>query len=238
MGVYCQTGEYYEVQQAAHSAYPITMAFWGRPRDLTSASIGLSVAKSTTPDDFLALWVDPNNGNAGTRMNISASNGNQDNAYSTTGFVQDQWQHFCGIVYDNNNRAGFLDGGNKGVGSTNPRIISGTQDRTSVGRLGDTTPQQQPNIELAELAIWDVALTDQQVADLFDEGGGLGQAPETLLPGNLIFHCLALTDEGGQITDTAGSLILTAIGSPSTSGTHPPINRAVGGLSRSYGFII
>lgn len=103
-------------------------------------------------------------------------------AVSSAAHVQDQWQHACGVFASASDRRAYLDGGSK-VTNTTTLTPSGL-NRTSVGVQDNTAPSGSATFGyVAEFAIWDVALTDQEVGIL-----ATGIVPLMVRPQNLIAY--------------------------------------------------
>ncbi len=104
--------------------------------------------------------------------------------------------HACGVVAASNSRAVYLDGGNKGTNISN-RLFSGDYDRTRIGvlNIGATLSQYMSGM-IAEAGIWNVALTDAEVAVL-----AAGYSPLFVRPQNLVAYwplVRGLTDPVGR----------------------------------------
>ena len=136
---------------------------------------------------------------------------------TTTGYSANTWHHVAGVWYDATNRSAFIDGGSK---DTNPAIqtILG-QDRFSIGRNGRLSPGNYFSGSIAEAAVWNIALTDAEVAIL-----AAGYSPLFVHPQNLVFYMPLVRDND---EDIVGVLSLTAFSGNSGPGisAHPRIIR-------------
>jgi hypothetical protein len=106
-------------------------------------------------------------------------------AASTQALAADTWYHVIAVFSASNSRACYVDGGNKGTNSTALSPNDSFLDRV---RLASSAQEQERDIQElsgygSEFAIWNTALTDDDVAAI----GGC--APyELIKPGNLVFH--------------------------------------------------
>lgn len=99
-------------------------------------------------------------------------------ASSSTTYSTGQWHHVCGVFAAADDRAVYLDGGGKGTNTTsrNP-----SNDTIALARGNGTGFLL--NGRIAEFAVWDAALTDDEVAQL-----GAGVSPLLVRPINLYFY--------------------------------------------------
>jgi len=115
------------------------------------------------------------------RVFIYASKGNFSSAQTTTNASQDTWHHLCGVFAASDDRTAYLDGGNKGTDATD--LSPDYVDLTAIGAFKDNTPGEYCSGRIAEAAIWNVALTDAEVAILAD-----GFSPLLVRPASLVAY--------------------------------------------------
>lgn len=142
---------------------PFTLACWGRSdsdsatqtliwlgdKDASGAVIGaLQMAGAADGDPVRAVTGD--NGLAF--------------ASSTTGYVANTWHHVCGVFATTSDRRVYLDGGGKGTDGTN-KAPSGT-DCAAIGRFAASAPGDYLSGAVAEAAVWNAALDDDDVRAL------------------------------------------------------------------------
>jgi hypothetical protein len=123
-----------------------------------------------------------------------------------------EWFHGCGVWAAADDRRCYLNGGNKGTNATTVTVASPNQFR--VGVTGDSTPYGYHDGKIAEVGLWNVALTDAEVAIL-----GAGYSPLFVKPENLIAYWPLIRDED---QDRVGGYDFTAYNTP-TVAAHPPI---------------
>jgi hypothetical protein len=83
-------------------------------------------------------------------------------AVSTSGYSANTWHHACAVFGSGSDRRAFIDGGSKGTDSTS-RAPTGL-DRAAIGALARSLPTFHMSGHIAEAAIWNVALSDAEVA--------------------------------------------------------------------------
>lgn len=208
--------EYLERDAAPVTAVPLTMACW------------FNVDEDAKT--FELMWIGdkdaaPNNEEFGLRANPAAagdpvqasirSAGTSVAAATTTGLTVGQWHHACGVQSATNARAAYIDGGSKGTNTSN--LTPAGLDRIAIGRSGRPTPANYTSGNVAEAAVWNVALTDAEIALL-----GKGFSPLFFRPEKLVFYSpLIRLAAGGVQRDWIGGFDLTEFNTPA-SAAHPP----------------
>lgn len=139
-----------ETLTAPATATPLTMGLWFNT-DFSQTL--LSIRDSDGSERFQIQANDASN----TVQAVSIAAGVQASAVTTAGFTDNQWHHACGVFAASNSRSIYLDGGNKQTNTTSN--TPGTVDRT---RINNFTSAK--SLLVAEAAIWNVALSDAEVA--------------------------------------------------------------------------
>ena len=192
------------------TAWPFTMAGWGRTNDNSVIQTVAGLADVDTTNKYVALWF----GAVGTAAVIRAwvinAGAGGVEANTSTQYSENIWHHLCG-VYEADDIHVYLDGGGKGSLGSNGKVIP-EFDNVSVGMMRDSSPDQEMSGDLAEAAVWDVALTDAEVAIL-----AAGYSPLFVRPQSLIFYAPLIRG----LNDKVGGLTLTADGT--TVSAHPRI---------------
>lgn len=115
------------------------------------------------------------------------------------------WQHFCGIEESATSRAMFVDGGNK---ATN--LISKSPTGVTTTCIGNRSAlNSNADGLVSHVAVWDVVLTDAEVARL---AGGAN--PQVIRPASLIYY--------KPLTIIPSDM--TVAGTPTNSGDFPPVD--------------
>lgn len=194
------TNTNYEAASAVVTAYPFTMACW------------FYVANTTTNRTLMDLGNTTES--AGQALNVNSSAvvqasttvpGATSSAVSSTTHSANTWHHATAVFASATDRRAFLDGGGKGTNAVS-RLFTATIDRTLLGRRLRTNSYSQPVTgRLAECAIWNVALTDDEVYSL-----GRGYRASLIRPSALILYAPLIRD----VIDFARGVTLTAVGTP------------------------
>ena len=199
---------YIESTSTPVTTFPFTMACWFNPANDTAGGTLMSLGVANGVDRFQMV----NRGDlAGDFIAISSLVGAADGtATSTIGYTANTWHHATAVCTSITGRSIFLNGGGKATNTTssNPaginNILLGSRWSTSRGFFF--------NGRIAEAAIWNAALTDDEVLSL-----SKGFAPYLIRPSNLKFYnrCLRTSQ------DTAGGRTLTQVNI--TTFDHPRI---------------
>lgn len=201
--------QYLAVAQAIVSGPPFTMAARFNVTDLTGDHLLLSVA-DVDDTNYYALYA--NGSRAGDPVAAQCWDGAHHKAESTVGYTANTWHHACGVWAADDDRRAYIDGGNKGT-NTDSAVVANL-DNCRVGVSADSTPWGYCNGAVAEAAIWNVALTDAEVAIL-----GEGFSPLFVRPQNLVAYWPLIRDED---QDRVGGYDLTAFNTPGIA-VHPPM---------------
>ena len=203
--------EYLEIDQAVIPNWPVTMAAWFNSDDATVTQAILSVVDKDVAAKMHFLEVAGAVAGDPVRM-ASITAGSPEYATSTTGYTAGTWHHAAGVVSAADARAAYIDGGSKGTNAVaeDPGAVL---DRTSIGRLGDSTPSQYFSGGIAEVAVWNAALTDAEIIIL-----ARGFSPLFVRPQSLVAYWPLIRDTD---LDIVGGYNLTAFNTP-TIATHPP----------------
>lgn len=195
--------EYLEVDLSPVSGEPFTMAAWAYSDDATVDQTVMSVADKDSGNVFHALRL--MGSAAGDRINASSSIlGTIYTATSSSGFSADTWHHVCGVWAANNDRRVYIDGGSKGTNSNEVNVAG--LDRVAIGYTCDKTPVYYLSGRVTMAGVWNVALTDAEVALL-----AAGWAPLFVRPESLVAFWPLTADDG----DWLGTYDLTAFNTPS-----------------------
>jgi hypothetical protein len=198
--------EYLEIDSAVVGSVPLTMACKFYSDSLTASQMLMNLVDKDVDNDSLAYLAARGN-EAGDPL-TAYSIGPTAAAKTGVAYAINTWQHACGVWAADNDRRVYLNGGNKATNGTSSP--GHTPNRTSLGRNGDSTPSSYLSGRLAWAAIWNVALTDAEVAAL-----AAGARPPSIRPGNLVsFWSLGGFDteetDGGTARDIWGGFDLAA----------------------------
>jgi hypothetical protein len=211
------SSEYLEYGSGVLTAVPVTLACWAYVDDMTPGYLclmGLCNSGSNT-DSFTLFCVD----DLGTNeMWARTAQAGWTEAESTSGFSTNTWFHACGVFSAVDSRAAYLNGGSKGTDSTS-KTPSGI-NRTVIGRLTRPSAANYMSGRIAEAAIWNVALDDDEVAAL-----GAGVCPLLVRPGDIIGYWPlgGIYDAADGDHDVVGGYNMTPYSGPSTADHSPSI---------------
>jgi hypothetical protein len=190
------------------TAAPLTMCAWFK-------------AANTTADGNIAFLF---NDGVGTNFFILTALGDQpgdpvswvSNAgaasivNTTSGYSSGVWHHACGVELASNSRAVYLDGGNKATASATqvPSVDALRIHGGSSGLIG----------QVAELGIWNAALTDAEVASL-----AKGFAPPCIRRASLTGYYPLVRHDGTTLLDTFRSAANGTVTGTVSVADHPRI---------------
>jgi hypothetical protein len=137
---------------------PATMCGFFRVASVAAVRTILAVGHGANAD-YMSVYTR-------TNSTLRADTGDGTNFASPTTVATvslNTWHHACAVFAANNDRSIYLDGGNK-VSETATTVTLSTLDRSRIGvSYIDTSPFSG---DLAEVAFWNAALTDAEVASL------------------------------------------------------------------------
>jgi hypothetical protein len=200
------------------TGYPFTLAAWYNTNESTGYArrniVALSDVDDTYDSDRLACYPA---GNVDLACIVARTTTNFDagfEAASTAGSMDaNVWQHACGVFTSASARAAFVNGVNKGTNAN--EITPNARDTVTIGGSlqsgGVSTPMSGM---IAEVAVWSVALTDAEVAELGD-----GASPLTVRPESLVHYWPLVRD----LNDRIGGATLTASASAAAVADHPRV---------------
>ena len=173
------TDDKLDVAAVPVSASPITLAAWFESDSATAVQVLVAIGDTATNDEELALVASGDL--AGDPIVLSDRSGaGTTTVASTTGYTVGRWHHACGIKRNANDRSAYIDGGSRGNDVSNQPDASGL-DTIRIGVRARLTQSLWFNGRIAEVAIWNVALNDEEISQL--AGGAL---PKDVRPESLV----------------------------------------------------
>ena len=135
---------------------PITMVGWYKPVGVTGDESIISIGKASTTDHY-RLWVSAGACYAYQKTGVGTAQA------TVAGVSAGAWQFFGAIFASATDRRAFL-GATRGS-NTDSLAAPATPDRTSIGRrVQNSAGSQYANGIIGEAAIWDVVLSDADMA--------------------------------------------------------------------------
>lgn len=189
------------------TAVPLTLACWWQPVSATVANPIFGISNSGGDAFYLSQNSSSKILATTTHPSILAS------ATTSTSVTAGAWCHVCGSFTSSTSRAAYLNGGGKGTNGT----VQTPSGLTQI-EVGHTTVSggSYANGNIAECAIWNIVLTDNDVADLAN-----GIPAWMIRPDALVFYAPLLHGYSPEI-ELIGANNLTLTNSP-TVVAHPAI---------------
>src|SRR3990167_11535257 len=158
---------------------PFTMACWFNSDLITIAQRLISIGDTAgTADEH---WLEAAGDIAGDPVGAASRKTNTVRAASTTGYTAGTWRHACGVWATDADRRAYIDGGSKST-DTSTRAPVGL-DSTYIGAGARSSPVDLMDGRIAEVGIWNAALTDGEVAAL-----ARGVCPRYVRPDALVVY--------------------------------------------------
>ena len=197
------------------TAAPISMACFFRVPEITTRHFILSTYYLGGSNDRFALQLWGHIGGDPVAFQVfETSGGLQDTATTSTGYSANVWQHAAGVKVASGNTYAYLNGGSKGTDSAH----SATPANIDQARIAAFPGGFYANCEIAEAAIWNIVLTDAEVAIL-----ALGYSPLLIRPQNLVAYWPLIGRMSPEI-DIVGGFDMVLINAPGTI-PQPPVFR-------------
>lgn len=159
------TSNYLESNSAPVTAVPLTIAAWCQTSIISPALaqtiVYVESSAATGSQHRFSITFNTTNFVSATTADATGASAN-----STLAITANTWLHACGVFASATDRRAFLSGGNKGTESTS-KVPVGI-DRVNIGishQATITAPFAPAGTgDIAEVAIWNIALSDADVA--------------------------------------------------------------------------
>ena len=204
------SSQFLENGAAIVTAAPLTMACWYRPVATNAAYLLMMQGLFDASTDYFYLYHNLTN-------TVVAQTHATDTVFAATsaGTSAGVWTHACAVFAAADSRAAYINGGSKGT-NTDSRTPAGI-NRTLLGaRYLTGSKSLFLDGDLAEAAIWNVALDDAEVATL-----AAGVSPLGVRPSGLVAYWPLIGTTSPEI-DIRGRTELTLNNTP-TQAAHPRI---------------
>jgi hypothetical protein len=206
----------YITTSAVVTSMPLTMAAWFYTDQLTTNQ---SIVTASSEDDnaFHGWWLQMRGGEFGDYVAARSYGGGSSRMATTSGGATiNVWHHACAVFASDVSRSVYIDGGSKGT-DTNSSSPLGV-DNIGIGSIyywtGSSNDFSSPmSGRIAEAAVWNAALTDDEVAVL-----AAGFSPLFVRPQSLVFYVPLVR----TVLDRVDNVGFTTYGTP-TVAAHPPI---------------
>jgi len=206
------SSEYLEIDTAAITDVPMTISLWFRTNDVTLNQYGVTLADKDVEDQRFGIGAGGDIAN--DPLFFYARNGVDSIVIPTTNFMTvNTWHHGLVVGEISGTDASYkviLDGDTGNAGDSGSEVARPVGfDRTSIGRMGDSTPSDYFSGDLGEVAIWNINMSYAEVVEL-----ATGAVAWKVRPQNLVFYASLIRG----LNDIKGGLVLTAF-----SGNSGPI---------------
>lgn len=194
------TSDKLQYSGAVISAMPLTIACWFLPNNALANEL-VSISDGTLTNIWeLRLVSSKVQANVGS---IAAS--------SSTTYTTGAWHHGAAVFASSSSRAAYLDGGNKGTNAS-----GGTNAGVNLTQIGVGPSSKFFNGSLAEIAIWNVVLTDAEIAAL-----ATGVRPNRVRGANIVAYWPLFGLNSPDIDYSGNKQNLTVTGT--TQANHAPV---------------
>jgi hypothetical protein len=165
------------------SDVPITMACWFNIPNVTTSN-ALMCVNNLSDQSKCVLYARGDVAGDPVRVQTADSTGLAFQADTTTGFSASTWSHACGVFTSTTSRTAYLNGGSSATNTTSRTVTTLTQ--LNIGAQAIATFPSGTTFtggDIAEVGVWNVALTDAEVASL-----AKGFTCDQIRPQSLVFY--------------------------------------------------
>jgi hypothetical protein len=187
------------------TAAPLTVACWFRAANVTHDASLITLVGSP---GYFALLAE--GAFAGDPVTISDNHtGPAALARTTAGFSANTWTHACGVRNSTTSRTVYLNGGNSATNTQSKTPLN--INECNIGSFNSGALFL--NGMIAEVGIWDAALTAAEIASLAN-----GMTPDKIRPQSLVFYAPLVRD----LIDQKGGRTITN-NNAATVANHPRV---------------
>ena len=206
------TSQYLNTASAPVTAAPLTLACWFYPNNVANNMVLMSVPDNAEVNSN-RFFLFANGNAAGDPIEAGAQGGATIGVAATTaGFTANNWNHACGVFTSTSSRTSYLNGGSAGTNTTT--VTPSGVDRVRVAaRFSGGNAGLYLSGRLAEIGIWNAALTAAEVAALAD-----GMTCDKVRPQSLVFYAPLVR----SLQDVRGGLTITN-NNTATVANHPRV---------------
>jgi len=192
------TNQYLSTASSPASGVPMTIAAWVRREAVASDRVIVSVAQASgTHRNQMQVRAGGSPAWGVEAIAIGATTTSRATASATT---QDQWDHGCAVYNSATSRFAYLNG----VASAEDTTNVGSQNAATSIQVAARTASNSTSLyfdgQLAEVGIWNVALTTEEIASLAD-----GMTCDKVRPQSLVFYAPLVRN----LQDVRGGLTIT-----------------------------
>lgn len=200
------------------ATYPCTIAAWYKPSNNTSNHSIVYIGSTADARRFLLYRTGTSGGNVVRASSVPDGGGAGADAVGSTAVTDTtRWYHLAAVFESSTSRRVYVDGVLDGTETT--AITTTTSlNRYAIGARGAPAPTWglYASAKIAEVGVWSVALTDDEVGQL-----SKGANPQWIQRGSLQSYIPLHTGLSPDIDLTGKTIGLT--NAPTQSTDHPPV---------------
>jgi len=192
---------------------PLTVACWFNADNNTANQRIVDVRATTGSNAYFSIGVNGAAGGDPVRLVAFGSDNATEVTASTTGYSLNTWHHLCGVFTSTSSRTIYLDAAGSATGIASVGTPAFSQIDIGVFTDGGGGLSQFFDGRIAEVGIWNVALTASEVASL-----AKGMTCDKVRPQSLVFYAPLIRD----LQDVRGGLTITN-NNTATVANHPRV---------------
>ena len=196
-----------EVASSPVSGPPFTLAAWARPTG-TGSSTYVAVGELGGTHRYLLQQGFGGTNNVGASVTTPAL---AFGASTSTGVAAGTWHHAAAVFTSNVSRTAYINGGNSATNTSS--LTLNTPTSVVIGARYNTTLGFYFGGDIAEVGIWNAALTADEIASL-----AKGMSCDKVRPQSLVFYAPLVRD----LIDQKGGRIITN-NNGATVANHPRV---------------
>jgi hypothetical protein len=211
MALETTTGKYYYRNESPVTAPALTMSAWAYTTSST-ANQNAFVLNSQSAGSAFGLSLE--GAVIGDPLNFYCFNTTVRSAQTANAFTANAWNHCCGVAASTTDRKSYLNGNTANRGTSTASEVPSAINRVSIGTYFGSTTVDSPLLGgVAECAIWNVALNEDEIVAL-----SKGMSANRIRPQSLVFYLPGIRN----VIDLKKETAITSVGSPGVI-AHPRI---------------
>ena len=171
------SSEYMNTGNAVLTSVPITMACWFYSTSNSAKQRLISIGDKDSSNDFFHLSAMGNVTGDPLRASVKRG-GAAGSATTSSGYSINTWHHATAVFTSNSDRDVYIDGGSAGNDTTSATPAS--LDTTRIGARASSGTDGPFAGRIAEAAIWNIALSTSEIAQLASGFSPLLVRPDAL----------------------------------------------------------
>jgi hypothetical protein len=156
------TDDYISSASLPVTDYPLTITGWVNIPSSNNSNTMFFLGDSATTDDYFQVWV-------GEIPILRIVNAGADDLNGTINIEDGDWHHITAVYASATDRRLYVDGIADGTDTTN-KAYPDSVDTWSIGRRTHPTPDHYMDGQIDDVRIYNYALTQQQINDVYNDG--------------------------------------------------------------------